>query len=83
MSSPKVQATAIVSMLTTALGAAPSQDESDERFRVEAEVPVSLGESARLDLLDFLFNTADRFGHSVRKDGTSVIWAEVDRQGEL
>jgi hypothetical protein len=77
VSSPKAQATAIVSMLA-ALGAAPSEDESGERVRIESKVPDVLSEAARLDLLHFLFRAADRFGHSLQKDGTSVIWAEVD-----
>jgi hypothetical protein len=40
-------------------------------------VPSTLSESARLDLLTFLSQTADRFGHHLDKDGTSRIWAEV------
>ena len=84
MSSPKSQATAIASMLTAALGEPPVEDVSDQRVRIHAEVPASLSEGARLDILQFLFRTADRFGHSLEKDGTSVIWAEVEtgRRGE-
>ncbi|MGI5380720.1 hypothetical protein ACQEV2_42340 [Streptomyces sp. CA-251387] len=73
------KATAIVSMLAATLGAEPTEDLSDERIRVEAEVPTSLSETARLDLLTFLYETADRFGHSVQQ-GTSRIWAEIDIQ---
>ncbi|MFC8349787.1 hypothetical protein [Streptomyces sp. NPDC057280] len=78
MSSPKAQATAIASMLTAVFGEAPTEDESQGRTRIEATVPDSLGESARLDLLTFLYVTADRFGHRLEKNGTSRIWAEVD-----
>ncbi|MGW7149599.1 hypothetical protein ACWGII_37870 [Streptomyces sp. NPDC054855] len=78
MSSAKTQATAIASMLTSVLGAIPCQDATDERIRLEVEVPDSLGESERLAVLDFLLGQADRFGHSLHKDGTSAIWAEVD-----
>lgn len=80
MNSPKAQATAIASMLTAVFGNSPTEDESGKRIRIEATVPPSLGEPARLDLLTFLFQTADRFGHHVDKDGTSRIWAEVDRE---
>jgi hypothetical protein len=75
--SAKTQATAIASMLTS-LGATPAQDETDERVRIEAEVPPTIGEATLVDLLHLLLRAADRFGHSLQKDGTSVIWAEVD-----
>jgi hypothetical protein len=75
--SPKTQATAIASMLTS-LGATPVQDETDECVRIEAEVPPTIGEATLVNLLHLLIRAADRFGHSLQKDGTSVIWAEVD-----
>lgn len=68
-------------MLTVALGAAPNEDESHERVRIEAVIPASLSEAVQLDLIHFLFRTADRFGHSLQRDGTSVLWAEVDHRG--
>lgn len=80
VSSPTTRATAIASMLSAMFGDAPAEDERDERIRIEATVPASLSEAARLDLLAFLFQMADRFGHQVDKDGTSRIWAEVDRE---
>ncbi|MGW7260708.1 hypothetical protein [Streptomyces sp. NPDC054834] len=80
MSSPTTRATAIASMLSALFGDAPAEDETDDRIRVEATVPTSLSEAARLNLLAFLFRMADRFGHQVDKDGTSRIWAEVDRE---
>ncbi|MEU5896431.1 MULTISPECIES: hypothetical protein [unclassified Streptomyces] len=77
MSSPK--ACAIAAMFTSALGAI-RENETPERIRIEAEVTAALGETSRLELLQFLTGTADRFGHSINKDGTSLIWAEVDRE---
>ncbi|WP_128380399.1 hypothetical protein [Streptomyces cavernae] len=77
MKSPKTQATAIASMLTS-LGATPATDETDDRVRIEAEVPPTIGEATLVNLLHLLIRAADRFGHSLQKDGTSVIWAEVD-----
>ena len=77
MKSPNTQATAIASMLT-ALGATPVKDETQTCVRIEAEVPLTLGEAARVEFLHFLLRASDRFGHSLNKDGTSVIWAEVD-----
>lgn len=78
MSSAEAQATAIASMLTNVLGSPPHQDATDERIRIEIEVTDALSESERLNVLRFLFGQADRFGHSLHKDGTAAIWAEVD-----
>ena len=77
MKSPTTQATAIASMLT-ALGATPVKDETQACVRIEAEVPPTLGEAALVALFHLLLRASDRFGHSLRTDGTSVIWAEVD-----
>lgn len=74
---PNTQATAIASMLTS-LGATPARDDMDERVRLEAEVPPTIGEATLAELLRLLVRAADRFGHSLQKDGTSVIWAEID-----
>ncbi|TLS45677.1 hypothetical protein FE633_12960 [Streptomyces montanus] len=87
MSSPTTKATAIASMLTTALGAPLDQDdpeavrieETDAALRISAPVPPTLSEAVRLGLLDFLLGTADRFGHNVPHDGPSVIWAEIEK----
>ncbi|WP_048581662.1 hypothetical protein [Streptomyces viridochromogenes] len=79
MSAPNPKATEIVSVLAATLGVVPTEDASDERIRVEAEVPASLSEADRLHLLSFLLETADRFGHSLQRR-TSRIWAEIDLQ---
>ncbi|MHB9848999.1 hypothetical protein ACSYGO_07090 [Streptomyces krungchingensis] len=50
---------------------------------MEAVVPTSLSETAQLELLAFLLKTADHFGHRLQKDGTSVIWVEVEHRNEL
>ncbi|MGW2891888.1 hypothetical protein ACWDDN_42610 [Streptomyces griseoruber] len=86
MSSPTTKATAIASMLTTALGAPQDKDDpqavriekTDSGLRISAQVPAVLSEAVRLDVLHFLLNTADRFGHLVPLDGPSVIWAEIE-----
>lgn len=81
MSSPyALTSAAIVSKLTAALGAVVRENETEQWVHIEADVPAGLGEAERLDLLTFLFKTADRFGHSLHKDGTSCIWAEVDHE---
>lgn len=77
MKSATAQATAIASMLAS-LGAAPATEERDDHVRIEAEVPPTIGEATLVNLLHLLIRAADRFGHSLQKDGTSVIWAEVD-----
>ncbi|MFF8932299.1 hypothetical protein ACF1AO_34105 [Streptomyces longwoodensis] len=77
MKSPNTQAIAIASMLTS-LGATPVQDATDECVRIKAEVPPTIGEATLVNLLHLFIRAADRFGHSLQKDGTSVIWAEVD-----
>ncbi|WP_185843704.1 hypothetical protein [Streptomyces sp. WAC 05379] len=41
-------------------------------------MPPTIGEATLTELLRLLVRAADRFGHSLRQDGTSVIWAEVD-----
>ncbi|WP_409239735.1 hypothetical protein [Streptomyces sp. PA5.6] len=76
MDSPKV--TAIILLFTATLETEPRQDQSGNRIRVEAQVPASLSEPARIKILRLLLESADRFGHSVHRDGTSVIWAEID-----
>lgn len=89
MSSPTTKATAIASMLTTALGAPLDNDDpgavriedTDAALRISAPVPPTLSEAVRLDVLDFLFDTADRFGHTASLDGPSVIWAEIQKAG--
>ncbi|MER5218599.1 hypothetical protein ABT063_51115 [Streptomyces sp. NPDC002838] len=86
MSSPTTRATAIASMLSTALGVPLDDDEpeavrieaNDSGLRISAPVPAALSEAVRLDVLAFLMQTADRFGHSVQHSGTSVIWAEIE-----
>jgi hypothetical protein len=73
-------------MLSTALGVPLDPDEpdavrteaKDAGVRVSAPVPATLSEAVRLDVLAFLMRTADRFGHSVQHNGTSVIWAEIE-----
>jgi len=67
-------------MLTAMFGEAPATHETSGLIRIEAAVPTSLPEASRLDLLAFLYRTADRFGHCLDRDGTSHIWAEVDRE---
>nr|WP_168504275.1 hypothetical protein [Streptomyces sp. S1D4-11]QIY93063.1 hypothetical protein HEP87_01025 [Streptomyces sp. S1D4-11] len=87
MSSPTTKATAIASMLTTALGAPLDQEtpeavrieETDVTLRISAPVPPTLSEAVRLDLLAFLLGTGARFGHDVPHDGPSVIWAEIEK----
>jgi hypothetical protein len=75
--SPPAKATAIASMLSS-LGATPVKDETDGRVRIEAEVSPTVGETTLVSLLRLLMRAADRFGHSLQRNGTSVIWAEVD-----
>ncbi|MEU2916411.1 hypothetical protein ACWCQ0_41485 [Streptomyces massasporeus] len=90
MSSPTTRATAIASMLSTALGGplddgdreAVRTEPSDTGLRISAPVTASLSEAVRLDVLAFLMQTADRFGHSVQHNGTSVIWAEIETAAE-
>ncbi|WP_406490612.1 hypothetical protein OHB06_00965 [Streptomyces sp. NBC_01604] len=89
MSSPRTKATAIASMLTSALGAPLDNDdpdavhveETDASLRISAPVPSTLSESIRLGVLAFLIDTGARFGHDVQHDGPSVIWAEVEKAG--
>lgn len=86
MSSPTTRATAIASMLSTALGVPLDDDDpeavrteaSDTGLRISAPVPDALSEAVRLDVLAFLMRTADRFGHCLQHSGTSVIWAEIE-----
>ncbi|MFI6341079.1 hypothetical protein [Streptomyces sp. NPDC050535] len=90
MSSPTIRATAIASMLSTALGVPLDPDDpdavrtetNDTGLRVSAPVPAALSEAARLDVLAFLMRTADRFGHRVPHNGPSVIWAQIDTGAE-
>ncbi|MFG2386706.1 hypothetical protein [Streptomyces avermitilis] len=87
MSSAQTKATAIASMLTTALGTPLDQDdpetvrieETDAALRISAPVPPTLSEAVRLDVLAFLLGTGARFGHDVPHDGLSVIWAEIEK----
>lgn len=87
VSSPTTKATAIASMLTTALSAPADNDdpgavrieETDAALRIWAPVPASLSEAVRLAVLGFLLDKADRFGHTVPHDGPSVIWAEIKK----
>ncbi|MEU9336501.1 hypothetical protein AB0D49_25565 [Streptomyces sp. NPDC048290] len=85
MTLPTTRATAIAAMLSCALGV-PLDRDDPVGVRTEAHgtgirvtVPVSraLSEGIRLVVLAFLLRTADRFGHSVRPNGTAVIWADV------
>jgi len=87
VSSPTTKAVAIASMLTTALCAPAGADapeavrieESDTALRIWAPVPAALSEAVRLDVLGFLLDNADRFGHTVPHDGPSLIWAEIKK----
>lgn len=80
MGSPTTRATAIASMLSTTLGVplddgdqeAVRTESRDSGLRISAPVPDSLSEAVRLDMLAFLLQTAERFGHSVQHNGTSV-----------
>ncbi|MEV7083335.1 hypothetical protein AB0N88_33100 [Streptomyces sp. NPDC093516] len=93
MSSPTTRATAIASMLSTALGiplddgpAAVRKEAVGTGLRISAPVPEALSEAVRLDVLAFLMRTADRFGHYLQHGGVSVIWAEIEtaaRGGEF
>ncbi|MER6205957.1 hypothetical protein [Streptomyces sp. NPDC001642] len=86
MSSPTTRATAIASMLTTALGAPQDKNDThavrieptESALRISAPVPATLSAAATRDVLDFLLSVADRFGHDVPHDGPSVIWAEIE-----
>jgi len=86
VSSPTTRATAIASILTTALGAPQDKDDpqavriesTESALRISAPVPATLSAAAHRDLLQFLLDTADRFGHDVPHDGPSVIWAEIE-----
>ncbi|MFD3373667.1 MULTISPECIES: hypothetical protein [unclassified Streptomyces] len=87
MSSPTTKATAIASMLTSALSAPADNDdpgavrveETDAALRIWAPVPAALSEAVCLAVLVFLQDTADRFGHTVPRTGPSVIWAEIQK----
>jgi hypothetical protein len=52
-------------------------EESDSQIRVWTQLPAALSEATRLKILDFLTVNADRFGHDVRSNGPSLLWAEV------
>lgn len=88
MSSPTTRATAIASMLSTALGIPLDDDDpesvrteaTDTGLRISAPVPAALSEAVHVHVLAFLTRTADRFGHT-QHDGTSVIWAEIETAG--
>jgi hypothetical protein len=82
-----IRATAIYTLLTTVLATPASEDnpdpvhieESSTVIRVWAEIPPTLAEPLRLEVLEFLRRTADRFGHTIRRSGQSVLWAEVSQ----
>ncbi|MCZ4604460.1 hypothetical protein O3S80_12035 [Streptomyces sp. Lzd4kr] len=80
MSSPTTRATAIASLLSTALGIplddndphAVRTEVGDTALRISAPVPDALSEAVRLSILAFLMRSADRFGHCVQHRGPSV-----------
>ncbi|MFD4633799.1 hypothetical protein ACFVYR_31750 [Streptomyces sp. NPDC058284] len=76
------KATDIVAMLMATLNTPPSQNRTGGRIRIEAELPASLADPDRLRLLRLLVETGEQFGHSIHKDGTETIWAEVDLVSE-
>ncbi|MFJ6658377.1 hypothetical protein ACIQNG_18720 [Streptomyces sp. NPDC091377] len=89
MNLPVSRATAIAAMLSSALGVPMNRDDPvgvrteahGTSIRVTVPVAGTHSEGIRLGVLAFLLRTADRFGHSVRSNGTAVIWADV-RSGD-
>jgi hypothetical protein len=77
--SPNAQATAIASMLR-ALGASPVENRTGGCIRIEAQVPSTISEDLLAGLFRLLQQASDRYGHDLQKNGTSVIWAEIDTE---
>jgi hypothetical protein len=74
---PNIPVSELASMLA-ALGASPVQKQMDGCIRIEAGVPRAISEASLIDLYRLLRQADAHFGHAFQRDGTSVIWAEID-----